>query len=170
MKNMRGTRRQFLLGLAATAAYSVQPRWAIGQAKPARTLLLRASDVGAVADGKTDATRPLIAALSSGQVVDGGGGRFAVSENLVAKGNFKGLVNATLVQTRPEVKGRWTLMVINSNNFVLDNVAVIRGGDGSEHPDRREVNHTGGILVNSCTNFRLTRLRGLAGFEYTRSL
>ncbi|QZO00078.1 hypothetical protein [Chenggangzhangella methanolivorans] len=53
-------------------------------------------------------------ALNSGTVVDGQGGAFAVRGNLEGAENFKGLVNARLIQLEPDGPNRRTLAISNA--------------------------------------------------------
>lgn len=157
-------RRDFLKWVGAGAALvGIGGPRSLAQDAPAPVARRMASEFGAATDGRTDAMPALTRALASGAVIDGGGQTYAINGNLRAGPGFKGLVNARLIQLDPAGDHRRTLMIADASGFVLENISVKRGGDGSEHPVRSMVNETGGIFVMRCSDFTARGLRASGG-------
>lgn len=149
------TRRELLLGFGAAALSEITAARPASRSASQRVRLAKANDFGAIGDGRADATGALRQALASGQVIDGDGERYAIRGNLVARKGFKGLVNATLVETEPAGNKPRVLTIENADNFILEGLKIERGGTGGEDTDRRDIGKTGGIFLSKCNNFNI---------------
>lgn len=158
------TRRDCLIGMGAFSLGTITPARALFANESTQpSSVANARDFGAVGDGKTEATDALLKAFSSGQVIDGKGGVFAVRGSLRAGPKFKGIVNAHLIQLEPDGDGRRTLQIESAEDFILENLSVDRRGTGGEHPDIKLMDDTGGIFIIKCRNFRLSDVRVTGG-------
>lgn len=84
-------------------------------------------DFGAVGNGVTDDLAAVKLALESGKVVDGGGSSYAINGTLKPT-SFKGLVNATLVQTGDNTSTNLTTLDLEGlSNFIIQNVTINMG-------------------------------------------
>lgn len=122
-------------------------------ARIAPTATVLASDAGARGDGRTDDRAALQAALNSGRMLDGRNGTFAIAGNLSVGPLFAGMANLTLLQLNPAANTTRTLMIEGAAGFSIENITVLRGGTGAEHPDKSEINDNHGIFIHQCRNF-----------------
>ena len=153
-ENRRGikvTRRVLVRGAVASAGLAALP---LPQVRRAAATL--AGDFGARGDGKADDSQALTHALNSGSILDGENRVFAVTNAVKCGERFKGLVNARLTQINPGGdERRRTLLIQKAAGFVLENVDVDRGGNGSEIADRAMIGHAGGIFIVDGSRFQL---------------
>ena len=145
---------------AAAAAFAGRPRSA--RADQRTVGLAKASELGLVGDGRTDVAAALARAVNSGMTVDGQGQTFAVKGEVEAGAAFKGLVNANLIQLDPTGSRRRTLVVTGASDFVIENVSVVRGGDGGEPRDKAAIDAAGGVYIVRCRDFAIRGL-GVGG-------
>jgi hypothetical protein len=111
----------------------------------------------------TDDTAALQLALSTGSMFNGQGRTYGVSGNLTVGSGFGGLVNVRLKQLQPRGGQRRTLIVQGATRFVIENVAIDRGGDGSEVTDRAQMLNHAGLYLDSCRNFLLSDIAVTGG-------
>lgn len=148
--------RRRLLALGAASVVVPTPVFKNAQLLSSAAQKITLQQFGARGDGRTDDTAAVLKALNSGSIVDGENRSYAVAGNLHCGARFVGVRNARLIQTAPGSNPMIRTVVIeNANDFVIENVEIDRGGDGSEIKDRYFTNRTGGLFIVNCRAFQL---------------
>ena len=139
-------RRRLLVSALAVGAAAATGR-AFGQGRGLAAF-------GARGDGSSDDTAALRQALSSGQIIDGGGRTYGVSGALEIGSGFRGLANCTLKQLARDDHLR-TLQIQGARDFHISNVTVIRGEQNDEVLIQRDMQSNAGLWIQDCAAFTL---------------
>jgi hypothetical protein len=118
-------------------------------------------DYGAVGDGLADDTAAVLAAMQSGNVVDGAGATYAINGSC-SPSSFVGLQNANFVQIGNNTASNFqTINLVGLSNFFIDNVTINMGSNISTlfSDDANSGLYIGGSAYNSyIQNFKITRV------------